>query len=47
MTAYEIQKWRWDFGANSRDPQYGALTDRFFFRIEPTDIPKQDNPVRR
>src|SRR5262245_11436547 len=47
MTAYEIQKWRWDFGANPRDPQYGALTDRFVFRIEPADAPKQDNPVRR
>ena len=47
MTAYEIQKWRWDFGANPRDPQYGALTDRFVFQIEPADAPKQDNPVRR
>ena len=33
--------------AASRGVQYGALTDRFFFRIEPTDTPKQDNSVRR
>jgi hypothetical protein len=37
---------QWDFGANPRDPQYGALTDRFVFRIQTTDDPKRDTPVR-
>jgi len=46
MTAYEIQKWQWDFGANPRDPQYGTLTDRFVFRIQTVDAPKRDTPVR-
>lgn len=46
MTAYEIQKWQWDFAANPRDPHYGALTDRFVFRTQTTDVPKRDTPVR-
>ncbi len=46
MTAYEIQKWQWDFGANPRDPQYGAVTDRFVFRIQTTADTKGDTPVR-
>jgi hypothetical protein len=33
LTAYEIQKWEWDFGANPSDPRYGNMVDRFVFDI--------------
>jgi predicted DCC family thiol-disulfide oxidoreductase YuxK len=34
LTAYEIQKWEWNFRANPSDPQYGNMVDRFVFDIK-------------
>jgi hypothetical protein len=32
---YEIEVWKWDFRSSPYDPNYGSLTRRFVFEIEP------------
>ena len=34
LTAYEIQRWKWDFGSDPQDPNYGHLDARFVFEIK-------------
>jgi predicted DCC family thiol-disulfide oxidoreductase YuxK len=42
LTQLEIQRWKWDFGAHPRDPNYGNLDTRIIAEI-PTGAPLQRN----
>lgn len=33
LTQLEIQRWKWDFGANPRDPNYGQMDTRFISEV--------------
>ncbi len=35
ITALEVQRWRWDFARDPRDPDHGELDARFELRAEP------------
>jgi predicted DCC family thiol-disulfide oxidoreductase YuxK len=41
VTQYEIQMWTWDFRAQPFDPQYGHVTRRFVFDLDPSKVPRQ------
>jgi hypothetical protein len=42
LTELEIQRWKWDFGAHPRDPNYGNLDTRIVAQIS-TGAPPQGN----